>query len=239
MPRVIVAAVGTVVLLGLTACAVSPSDLKDQTPPSSTAGLVAIVNASTTADRVYEGQFCGGTAVTTDLVTTAAHCVRGRSIETISVAHGNTDVCDTDWIVNPITDIQFDDEVALLRIAGTLEVARVGSLDVSAPLVARGWGRHSVAGTYPCESKAVLLEHTSLEDCVSLEKRPDLSGVFCARPEIEENTCSGDSGGPVYQRLNGLDVVVGIVEGGIGCGPSDDGIYTELKSRSDLWAPAP
>lgn len=234
MPRLALAAALAVALLAVAGCAARPEVRSDSELP--TIGLVAIVNASTTPDRVYEGQFCGGVAVGSTMVATAAHCVANRSVETLAVASGGTDVCEPVWKIVSVTEVTIDRSVAMVHLEEAVDgrPAPVAALDTNAGLTARGWGRDSASGTYPCAAKTIPLAFRRLEHCISAEER-QLTGVFCAVPAHRDNTCSGDSGGPVYQTQNGLDVVVGLVEGGVGCGPHDDGLYSLLALKSDLW----
>lgn len=234
MPRLALGAAIAVALLAIVGCAARPEARADSEPP--TVGLVAIVNASTTPDRVYEGQFCGGVAVGPRMVATAAHCVTNRSVGTLAVASGGTDVCEPVWKITPVTEVRVDGSVALVHLGEVVDVppATVAALDTSAGLTAWGWGRDSVSGTYPCAAKTISLAFRSFDQCDSAKQR-QLTGVFCAVPSAHDNTCSGDSGGPVYQSQNGGDVVVGLVEGGTGCGPHDDGLYSLLARQSELW----
>lgn len=114
------------------------------------------------------------------------------------------------------TAVRVVEAIALLSIeVFIVPTAQVGAVDEAAPLTARGWGRLSEDGGYPCAARSTALEFVPPTSCASLAERPEL--FFCARPKQGENTCSGDSGGPAYQRTGESFVVVGLVDGGLGC----------------------
>lgn len=134
MPRLALAAAIAVALLAVAGCAARPEVRSDSEPP--TVGLVAIVNASTTPDRVYEGQFCGGVAVGSTMVATAAHCVANRSVETLAVASGGTDVCEPVWKIVSVTEVTIDRSVAMVHLEEAVDArpAPVAALDTNAGL---------------------------------------------------------------------------------------------------------
>lgn len=56
-------------------------------------GMVALINASSPTNDIYNAQFCGGVVVELRLVLTAAHCVATRSAASIDVVIGGDNLC--------------------------------------------------------------------------------------------------------------------------------------------------
>ena len=56
-------------------------------------GMVALINASSPTNDIYNAQFCGGVVVELRLVLTAAHCVAMRSAASIDVVIGGDNLC--------------------------------------------------------------------------------------------------------------------------------------------------
>lgn len=219
------------VALTMLACALTADDgglARNAGPP----GLVAVLNGSATPETLYESQFCAGAAVAPKKVLTVAHCVAERGADRLAIAFGGTDLCHPGAMeVTPVTEIRLvagrPDLVELVlegTVPGPLSV--LGHSFDGEQLSAFGWGRLTQFGMPPCTVKAIRLESVPVDNCRSHRMRPtEVSGpTFCAQPSSGSalNTCTGDSGGPVYA---GDGAVVGFVLGGVGCGSQDDGLY--------------
>lgn len=194
-------------------------------------GTVAIVNSSTSEETVYEGQFCGGVVIASMRVATVSHCIDQRSVDTIKVAYGAKNVCGGGWKFVKVEQIEVVNGVALLDLAGPIpRPAEVAGLREDLDMTAFGWGRYDRGSEYACELKSIQLAAVVDDECLSLKYSDSVAPLFCARPAAASraNTCTGDSGGPVFQH-QGRRVVVGLVEGGIGCGSSDDGVYVRIS----------
>lgn len=94
-------------------------------------------------------------------------------------------------------------------------------------LNAFGWGAFDDRGIHGCRPHAVLLHQVAWKQCTrSMAPAflpPDDSWAVCAA-SVGENTCTGDSGGPVF--LRGIQVAV--TSTGDGCGDGAVGAYLRI-----------
>ena len=200
------------------------------TPPST---LVALISHTAPVDDVASTHFCGGVLVAPALVATAAHCLTGRAPSSIDAIVGADNLCSTAAIggtrsaVTAFEPLDTSADIALIRLASPSAVMPTTlATSVSEP-VAWGWGTGSPGGVGPCSARAVAL--TVTDECVGAAAG-SLDDYLCAVPTGELNTCTGDSGGPVF--VDGA--LLAIVSSGAGCGPDDSGYYT----RASLLEPA-
>lgn len=111
-----------------------------------------------------------------------------------------------------------------------------GQLSSGQVLTALGWGASETKSYLPSLQKVDTLEYETLDECNVDEKwlghlKP---GMICADGPNGEDTCGGDSGGPLLLEGsdNGEDQVVGITSFGHveGCGrPGLPGVYTNVS----------
>ena len=207
-------------LIALTGCS-APAP-----PPT----LVALISHTAPADDVASTHFCGGVLVAPDLVATAAHCLTDRSPASIDAIVGADNLCSTAPIggsrlaIASFEPLNTGVDVALLRLASPSPVEPTPLTTSTTDLVAWGWGTGSPGGQAPCTARPVAL--TISDSCADVPS----DDYLCALPSGSDNTCTGDSGGPVFAQ-GGL---VAITSSGAGCGPHDPGFY----ARASLFAPA-
>ena len=225
--------------------------------------IVALVRFGNRAlgDRI----FCGGTVVAKRWVMTAAHCLHTTAgqIEqpsSMRVVAGITDLRDDNFVEEVIvTNIfihpEYDNDinlppndVALLELATDVDAPVATLFDGDASLYADtlgyivGWGATEFAREVG----------TNLPDRLQDATVPLISEATCNLPEsyggivtskqicagyVEGgiDTCSGDSGGPLFIIENGQIVQMGITSFGDGCGlPGKFGIYTDV-AQSIPW----
>lgn len=85
------------------------------------------------------------------------------------------------------------------------------------------------------ECNATLLSYNEIRDVSALRNGIDQS-QYCAHDPIgSQDSCKGDSGGPLQtiRSYSKLPKVVGIVSFGIGCGQGQPGIYTRVAHYID------
>jgi secreted trypsin-like serine protease len=222
-------------------------------PSSATApAVVALVDRSSPPTDRFAGQFCGGVLVAPRLVLTSARCVTEREPGSIDAVVGAGNLCD----VSPATGQRL--QVAAVetyeeRFAGSAEMD-AALLTLSAPASAEpaelpagpdsrpvsgtaiGWGRSSFGGWAPCWPSAVPLRFSELRSCVTAAVSAGRSILdnrrLCGFPTraAARNTCSGDSGSPVFGTGASSDAVVALVDWGPGCGLHEPGVYLQTAS---------
>ncbi|MFI6434292.1 S1 family peptidase [Streptomyces sp. NPDC050759] len=208
-----------------------------------TGAVVALVNASSPAGNLFNGQFCGGVLVAPALVLTAAHCVRDRRPASVDAVVGADNLCRgapipgqrlhvRTVLLHPRSPQGRVVDAALLFLAGraTAAPARLPGAGERPPPTGTefGWGRGGYGGVAPCRRTAVPLRFVSGERCTRAQLDLDITAnpawQLCALPTADatRNTCTGDSGSPVVAT----NTVWGLVTWGPSCRIDDVGVYT-------------
>ncbi|CAD7077942.1 unnamed protein product [Hermetia illucens] len=99
-----------------------------------------------------------------------------------------------------------------------------------------GWGRTLDAKRSNVSNKLEIPWYHH-EDCKQRYSKVRINITdtqICAGGKFKEDTCDGDSGGPLLSNIDGCDYLDGIVSSGKGCGLEDwPGIYTNVTAHKD------
>jgi trypsin len=204
------------------------------TPPS----LVALTNGSAPAHDLSGASYCAGVLISGDRILTAAHCREeiGSTGPLGAAQVGAVNLCSTapiDGLRVEIVDATVppdsgDLAVLTVRAGGPSPVPKIADASpaVGDTLTAWGWGSEVPGAAKACSAEAKRLVVVPDSDCERVLAESLPGPYFCAIPAAGSgNTCTGDSGGPVFTTRGEL---VGIVAGGAGCAVDDPGTYVDV-----------
>lgn len=208
-------------------------------------GYARIVGGKLTLDGEYpdcaavgsvdEQFFCSGVLVSPDLVLTARHCIPGVGkvfLKGSSLLKSSTGV-----FLDVAEEIPHPSEdVALLKLASPSQVvprriARVCEVPMQvSEATAVGFGTTNLGGTVGYGTKRQVQLPVSDLDCARPTEAGCRAGVemVAGLRALDKDSCSGDSGGPLYVEIAGQQVLLGLTSRGVKsatreCG--DGGIY--------------
>jgi secreted trypsin-like serine protease len=220
---------------------------KEVSPAGKYTFLVAMNRKGTTA---YQGQFCGGSLISSTTVLTAAHCCDGFAANQIEVLVGwhdlNNNNQGTRVSVNKITMFPgydtrtLDGDICTLTLASAVSntpvpLDRSSSLASGLSMTVAGWGNTVTSGSsYPSKAQEVDVPYVTNAVC---NARPSqymnqiTDGMLCAGfMEGGKDACQGDSGGPLFATLNGRTTLTGVVSWGYGCAQRNaPGVYARVS----------
>lgn len=202
----------------------------------------------------YQAQFCGGTLISPDTVLTAGHCVigaRAADVDILAGTHrldaggGGVRVRARAIRLHPgYDDNTLEHDIAVIQLGQDLPYATVrpavpgdlGLYPADTMATTIGWGDRDIARNtqdYPFRLREVEVPIVSDVDCATAYPVGLFPGMVCAGDLVDggEDSCYGDSGGPLMVPDGSDWVQVGVVSTGTDCARRRfPGIYTEVAA---------
>jgi len=207
----------TLFACSIAACAVDPFDdevgadeqsIIGGTPDDGDPSVVAVFAH---APGATSGSLCTGTVISSRAVLTAAHCVDPAVVgsgQVFEVLTGSTLTGPTLAVANTAFDPAFDinnldagHDIGVVRLAAATTLAPIrfnrSHTLTNAPVRLVGFGTNTHSNTGSGTKRQVT---TSIDSATTLLVQIGSSS---------QQTCHGDSGGPAFQTLNGVQTLIG------------------------------
>lgn len=209
---------------------------------------VALVFSGTRTVRT--GLFCGGTAVASRWVVTAAHCVEKLKPRDLDVYFGDAKLSGVGRRYRAARVLyhgnyapeRHENDIGLVllkeNLPGVEPIALLPSdkaalVDVDKSVTVSGWGDRKEGSNDPSNDLMYAeLKVIGTDVCNGTDSYAGrvLTSMLCAGDGLTDS-CQGDSGGPMVAEDRGTRYLAGVVSWGDGCGRAKKyGVYTRASS---------